>query len=107
LAPEHLLLYAKSERGSIKDIRSAGVVSYGRHPSGVFLDYYAGPNHVLPTDGVASIRGGLSVLDYVKLLTTVRPTRAGLRRALRDMRELIMAEGLPLHLRALEEVVGG
>ncbi|MEM0482037.1 MAG: histidinol dehydrogenase [Nitrososphaerota archaeon] len=102
-APEHLLIYAETGRKRLRDIKSVGVVSYGRHPSSVFLDYYAGPNHVLPTDGWASIRGGLTVLDYVKLLPTVRPSKTALRRAYRDMRELISAERLPLHLKALEE----
>lgn len=103
LAPEHLLVYAEIGRKGLKEIRSAGVVSYGRHPSGVFLDYYAGPSHVLPTDGWASIRGGLTVLDYVKLLPTVRASKTALRRAYREIRELISAERLPLHLKALEE----
>lgn len=103
LAPEHLLIYAETGRKRLRDIRSVGVVSYGRNASGVFLDYYAGPSHVLPTDGWASIRGGLTVLDYVKLLPTVRPSKIALRRAYREMRELILAEGLPLHLKALEE----
>ncbi len=102
-APEHLLIYADIGRKRLRDVRSAGVVSYGRHSSGVFLDYYAGPSHVLPTDGWASIRGGLTVLDYVKLLPTVRSSKTDIRRAYREMRDLISAERLPLHLRALEE----
>lgn len=102
LAPEHLLIYAEIGKGRLRDIRNAGVVSYGRNASGVFLDYYAGPSHVLPTNGWASIRGGLTVLDYVKLLPTVRSSKTSLKRAYRDIRELILAEGLPLHLKALE-----
>lgn len=103
LAPEHLLFYAKIRGRKLREIRGAGVVSYGPKASSVFLDYYAGPNHVLPTDGVASIRGGLSVLDFVKLLPMVRPSKSVLRRAYREIRRLVESEGLPLHLRALEE----
>lgn len=106
LAPEHLLIYARISGRRLREIRNAGVVSYGPASSSVFLDYFAGPSHVLPTEGMASIRGGLSVLDFVKLLPTVRPTRRGLKRALKSMQQLILAERLPLHLRALKEAAG-
>ncbi len=106
LAPEHILVYARVGWRNLRMIRNAGVVSYGPASSSVFLDYYAGPSHVLPTEGMASIRGGLTVLDYVKLLPVVKPTKPSLAKALKNMRPLILAEGLPLHLRALEGALG-
>jgi len=106
LAPEHLLIYARLTRRQLSHIRSAGVVSYGPSASSVFLDYYAGPSHVIPTCGGAAVRGGLSVLDFVKLLSIVKPTRGELRRALREVKPLIVSEGLPYHLKALEVAAG-
>jgi histidinol dehydrogenase len=60
-------------------------------------DYIVGTDHVLPTEGFAQKRAGLSVLDFVKLVWTVEGSREGLRSVLRPLKELAYAEGLPNH----------
>jgi histidinol dehydrogenase len=106
VAPEHLLIYAKIGPKSLRLFSSAGVVSYGAHASSVYLDYFAGPSHVLPTGGAARLRGGLTVLDYVRLVPYVRPLRGSVREALRRVGPLVEAEGLPIHLEALRRAAG-
>jgi histidinol dehydrogenase len=106
LAPEHLLVYARVGGRVLKLFKAAGVISYGRRASSAYLDYFAGPSHVLPTGGAARLRGGLSVLDYVRLVPYVKADKDGLKTAYLRMGPLIAAEGLPLHLEALRRSVG-
>ena len=61
-------------------IQNAGSVFVGDYSPQAAGDYASGPNHVLPTAGVARFRGGLSVLDFVKLITVQELSREGLRR---------------------------
>ena len=60
-------------------------------------DYASGPNHVLPTGGAARYRGGLSVLDYLKVISVQESTRAGLRKIAPTITTLAEAEGLAAH----------
>ena len=66
------------------------------------LDYGSGPNHVLPTGGVARFRGGLSVLDFVKVMTVQEISRAGLHKIAPSLLALAKAEGLRAHGRSIE-----
>jgi len=65
-------------------------------------DYASGPNHVLPTAAVARWRGGLSVLDFVKIITVQELSREGLRRLAPAITTLARAEGLENHARSVE-----
>ena len=60
-------------------------------------DYVSGPNHVLPTGRVGRVRGGLSVLDFVKIITIQEYTREGLRSLGPHATALADAEGLKAH----------
>jgi len=66
LAPEHLTVDAPSD---LDWVQNAGSVFIGRWSSQPMGDYISGPNHTLPTGGMARVRGGLSVNDFVKLIT--------------------------------------
>ena len=66
LAPEHLTVDAASD---LKWVENAGSVFVGRWSAQPMGDYISGPNHTLPTGGMARVRGGLSVNDFVKLIT--------------------------------------
>ena len=66
LAPEHLTVDTASD---LKWIKNAGSVFVGRWSAQPMGDYISGPNHTLPTGGMAKVRGGLSVYDFVKLIT--------------------------------------
>ena len=60
-------------------------------------DYASGTNHILPTNGVARLRGGLSAADFVKVITAQRLSRGGLGRLRRSIVSLADAEGLRAH----------
>lgn len=78
-------------------ITSGASVFIGSWSAQSLGDYCAGPNHVLPTGNVARYRGGLSVLDYVKIMTVQEVTRAGLERIGPTAMTLAEAEGLKAH----------
>ena len=60
-------------------VQNAGSVFVGRWSAQPMGDYISGPNHTLPTGGMARVRGGLSVNDFVKLITVQQYTGAGMR----------------------------
>jgi histidinol dehydrogenase len=65
-------------------------------------DYISGPNHTLPTGGVARARGGLSVLDFVRLMTVQSYTAQGVRSLGAEAIALATAEGLASHAAAIQ-----
>ena len=65
-------------------------------------DYLLGTNHILPTSGFGRTRGGLSVLDFLKLKTVVETKKATLSEISNDLKTLTDAEGLPNHYKAVE-----
>jgi histidinol dehydrogenase len=77
LAPEHLSIHDAS---LLPDIRHAGSVFIGPRSPEAAGDYASGPNHVLPTSGVARSRGGLSAADFVKVISTQEFTGDALNR---------------------------
>jgi histidinol dehydrogenase len=93
LAPEHITV----SRKGVPFIRNAGSVFVGDYSPQAAGDYASGPNHVLPTAGQARFRGGLSVLDFVKLISVQELSAAGLRRIATTVATLAEAEGLQAH----------
>ncbi len=67
IGPEHLSLYVSKPREILSYVRNVGAVSLGRTPPAI-IDYAAGPNHILPTNGWAKFRGGVTVYDFLKPL---------------------------------------
>jgi histidinol dehydrogenase len=94
LAPEHLTVDAADD---LKWIRNAGSVFVGDHSPQSMGDYVSGPNHVLPTGRVGRVRGGLSVMDFVKVITVQQYTRRGLKQMGPHAIGLAEAEGLIGH----------
>ena len=94
LAPEHITVPAPRYLG---DIESAGSVFVGDYSPQAAGDYASGPNHVLPTGGSARFRGGLSVNDFVKLITVQEFSLQGLGAIAREITTLARAEGLLAH----------
>jgi len=101
-APEHLMLAIRDAEEQMKNICNAGSIFLGRWSSISFGDYCAGPNHVLPTMGLATIRGALSPLDFVKLIPYQRTSRSGAQKLAVIAAEIARAEGLEAHARAAE-----
>jgi histidinol dehydrogenase len=102
LAPEHLQLMIKSARDYAPLIENAGLILSGEYAPCAASDYCIGTDHVIPTEGYAKVRTGLSALDFVKLNWVVEGTRRGLRSLLPSLKELALAEGLPNHYRSVE-----
>ena len=98
LAPEHLTVDAHSD---LEWVENAGSVFVGRWSAQPMGDYISGPNHTLPTGGTARVRGGLSVNDFVKLLTVQEYTAQGMRALGPQAALLADAEGLTGHAEAI------
>lgn len=94
LAPEHLTVDTTAD---LKWVRNAGSVFVGAYTPQSMGDYVSGPNHVLPTGRVGRVRGGLSVMDFVKVITVQQYTRKGLRQMGPHAIALAEAEGLTAH----------
>jgi histidinol dehydrogenase len=100
-APEHLELCLADPRPQLAKIKNAGAVFLGHYTPEVLGDYYAGPNHCLPTAGTARFASALSCDDYVKSTTVLSYTEAALKRAADDVMALARLEGLEAHARAV------
>jgi histidinol dehydrogenase len=98
IAPEHLTVDATEDLAWVKN---AGSVFIGRYSAQPLGDYVSGPNHTLPTCGLARVRGGLSVMDFVKVMTVQEYTPEGLRRLGPAAIALAEAEGLRGHADAI------
>jgi histidinol dehydrogenase len=98
LAPEHLTVDAASD---VDWVRNAGSVFIGRWSAQPMGDYISGPNHTLPTGGMARVRGGLSVNDFVKLITVQQYSAQALRSLGPRAALLAEAEGLHGHAEAI------
>jgi len=97
LAPEHITV----SKDDLPFIQNAGSIFVGDYSAQAAGDYASGPNHVLPTAGQARFRGGLSVLDFVKVITVQQLSNAGLRKIAPVIEYLAGAEGLPGHANSI------
>jgi histidinol dehydrogenase len=99
VAPEHLCLH---DPALLDRVVNAGSVFLGPWSTEALGDYVTGPNHVLPTRGTAAVRGGLSVNDFVKVITVQHLDPAAVRAAAPTAITLARAEGLEAHARSVE-----
>jgi len=98
IAPEHLTVDAA---GDLEWVRNAGSVFVGSWSAQPMGDYISGPNHTLPTGGMAGVRGGLSVNDFLKIITVQEYDLNGLRALGPKAASLADAEGLLGHASAI------
>jgi len=98
-APEHLSIHHEE---LIPGIRHAGSIFVGPFSPEAAGDYASGPNHVLPTGGVARLRGGLSAADYVKVISVQQLDANALAKLAPSITALARAEGLEAHARSVE-----
>jgi histidinol dehydrogenase len=94
LAPEHLTVDAGAD---LRWVKNAGSIFIGHYTPQSMGDYISGPNHVLPTGRNGRVRGGLSVLDFVKIITVQQYTLDALREVGPHTIALAEAEGLTGH----------
>lgn len=103
IAPEHLQLSVVDPDSILGSLEHYGAVFVGECSAEVFGDYGAGPNHVLPTVRTARTRGGLSVLDFLRVRTWIRNDPAqSMDDMIEDSAWLARQEGLEAHARAAE-----
>jgi len=100
IAPEHLELLVKNPEVYIKNLRDYGSLFIGNMSGVVFGDYCSGTNHILPTGSAAKYRGGLSVMDFVKVLTYQKLEKNN--RLIATAIELAGKEGLEKHKKSAE-----
>jgi histidinol dehydrogenase len=98
-APEHLSI---PDDSLLPAVRHAGSVFIGPHSPEAAGDYASGPNHVLPTSGAARIRGGLSVTDFLKVISIQQLAPNALAAIAPAITTLARAEGLEAHARSVE-----
>ena len=96
-APEHLLIEARDPEKLAESVTNAGIVSLAIPTA--YIDYAAGPSHILPTGGAASWRGGLTVLDFMKPVQLVRGV---VPHYLELAKLMAIYEGFAYHLKSLE-----
>jgi len=96
----------RNDRSLLPGIRHAGSVFVGPYSPEAAGDYASGPNHVLPTSGAARIRGGLSVTDYVKVISVQQLDARALGKIAPAVTTLARAEGLEAHARSVEVRLG-
>ncbi|HLP15102.1 MAG TPA: histidinol dehydrogenase [Bacteroidota bacterium] len=97
LAPEHLEIITKNDEAVLKKIRHAGSIFLGNYSPVALGDYYAGPNHVLPTERTARFASPLSVDDFQKKSSVIRYTQARVRAAADTVAAFAVHEGLAAH----------
>ena len=102
IAPEHMELMVKDGKTLSKKITGPGLVLIGNNTPSSASDYLLGTNHILPTNGFGRTRGGLSVLDFLKLQTIVKAKKSDLTEISDNLKTLTDAEGLPNHYKAVE-----
>ncbi|MEH7236620.1 histidinol dehydrogenase [Bacillus sp. JJ1562] len=103
LAPEHLEIVTKEPMEQVGKIKHAGAIFIGRYSSEPVGDYFAGPNHVLPTNGTARFSSPLSVDDFTKKSSIISYSKQGIEENGPKIAAFARLEGLEAHARAVEE----
>ncbi|WP_077619463.1 histidinol dehydrogenase [Bacillus sinesaloumensis] len=103
LAPEHLEIMTKEPMEQVGKIRHAGAIFIGRYSSEPVGDYFAGPNHVLPTNGTARFSSPLSVDDFTKKSSIISYSKRAIDENAPKIAAFARLEGLEAHARAVEE----
>ncbi|MEW6044699.1 MAG: histidinol dehydrogenase [Thermoproteota archaeon] len=101
IAPEHLQILTKDPAKISKKIYSAGLVLLGKDTPSAASDYLLGTNHILPTNRFGRARGSLSVLDYLKIQTTVQSSKEALQKIRKPLKTMTLSEDLPNHYNAV------
>jgi len=101
IAPEHLELHVSKPQRLAKKIKNAGAIFLGEYSPVAVGDYIAGPNHVLPTGGMARVFSPLSIDDFLKKSSVICYSRKGLRKVKRSLSLLADLEGMDAHKRSL------
>ncbi|HAZ91032.1 MAG TPA: histidinol dehydrogenase [Eubacterium sp.] len=102
IAPEHLEILTANPFDSMTRIHNAGAMFLGQYSSEPLGDYFAGPNHVLPTNGTARFFSPLSVDDFVKKSSVIYYSREALEAVHKDIETFATAEKLTAHANSIK-----
>ena len=102
IASEHLELVTKDPFQTMPKIRNAGAIFLGEYSSEPLGDYFAGPNHVLPTNGTAKFFSPLEVDDFIKKSSIISYSREALGAIHTDIEKFAQAEGLTAHANSIK-----
>ena len=97
IASEHLEILTENPFEVMTQIRNAGAVFLGEHSCEPLGDYFAGPNHILPTNGTARFFSPLGVDDFIKKSSIISYSREALEKAHGDIELFARREGLTAH----------
>ncbi|MBQ9607678.1 MAG: histidinol dehydrogenase [Lachnospiraceae bacterium] len=101
IASEHLEIVTKDPWGTMTKIKNAGAIFLGEYSSEPLGDYFAGPDHVLPTNGTAKFFSPLSVDDFIKKSSVICYTRDSLKAVHEDIETFARSEGLTAHANSI------
>ena len=101
IASEHLEIVTKNPFDTMTGIKNAGAIFLGENSSEPLGDYFAGPNHVLPTNGTAKFFSPLSVDDFIKKSSIISYSREALEPLSEDIQKFAKAEGLTAHANSI------
>lgn len=101
IASEHLEIVTKDPFTDMTGVKNAGAVFLGEYSSEPLGDYYAGPNHVLPTNGTARFFSPLGVDDFIKKSSVISYSEDALKRVYKDIIDFAKAEGLFAHANSI------
>ncbi len=102
IASEHLELVVKDPFETMTKIKNAGAIFLGEYSSEPLGDYFAGPNHVLPTNGTAKFFSALSVDDFIKKSSVISYSREALLDVHKDIETFAECEGLTAHANSIK-----
>lgn len=101
IASEHLEIQTKNPYDVMTKIRNAGAIFIGEYSSEPLGDYFAGPNHVLPTNGTAKFFSPLSVDDFIKKSSIIAYSKEALEKVHEDIESFAAAERLTAHANSI------
>ena len=102
IASEHLEILTKDPYAIMTKIRNAGAIFLGEYSSEPLGDYYAGPNHILPTNGTAKFFSPLNVDDFMKKTSIISYSKEALEKAHKDIELFAEKEGLTAHANSIK-----
>lgn len=101
IASEHLELLTKNPFDTMTRIKNAGAIFLGEYSSEPLGDYYAGPNHILPTNGTAKFFSPVNVDDFIKKTSIISYSKEALEKAADDIELFAKSEGLTAHANSI------
>uniref|UniRef100_UPI004057364B histidinol dehydrogenase n=1 Tax=Acetatifactor sp. TaxID=1872090 RepID=UPI004057364B len=102
IASEHLEILTKNPFDTMTRIRNAGAIFLGEYSSEPLGDYYAGPNHILPTNGTAKFFSPVNVDDFIKKTSIISYSREALEKVHKEIELFAESEGLTAHANSIK-----